>query len=215
MTTNHHTPIAAGATGDESTINTPLSDLDTGITNASDGTAAITPDIDGGTIDGATVGANTASSGAFTTLSATGAMSWGQMFNANLNNSPQTITTNTLTKIQWQSAGYDESSILDLATNYEAVFTQTGYYLIYARIYWSSWVANSLGELYIYIGGSGASYVVDYPNSGNGWSQQIMTFPNYITSSTTLDVRVKQVTGGNVDVNGATNLTTFSCMRVK
>ena len=57
-------------------INTNLDNID----NLLDGTTAVanmdlnTPDIDGGTIDGTTVGASSASTGAFTTLSASGVL---------------------------------------------------------------------------------------------------------------------------------------------
>ena len=59
-------------------INTNLDTID----NLFDGTTSIAPDINGGTIDGATIGATTASTGVFTSVNASGTIT-GNAFSGN------------------------------------------------------------------------------------------------------------------------------------
>jgi hypothetical protein len=64
--------ILAGAPATAASVKALLDGLDTALANVASGALAITPDINGGSIDGAVIGATTPAAGSFTTIGGTG-----------------------------------------------------------------------------------------------------------------------------------------------
>ncbi|MBF3825415.1 hypothetical protein ISF98_29175 [Burkholderia pseudomallei] len=110
------------------------------------------PTISGGTIDNAPVGGTTASSGKFTTLSASGneALTYG-------NASGQSIPNNTATDITNWTKIVDRLNANFNATTGVYTAPATGYYLISAQIIYSSIAPAAIGDqfnLYLLINSS-------------------------------------------------------------
>ena len=135
MTTKHHTPIAYNANLTNTIINAVWADLDQQITDIEDGTHNLTtPDINGGSIDGAIIGGATPAAAAFSPLNASGNLAFGDVWLAHRNSSSQSINSGSFTTIEFTNTDLDVNSGFDTVTNYEITPSVAGWYLMYAQV---------------------------------------------------------------------------------
>jgi len=129
--------------------------------------------------------------------------------------SDQTISNATATIITVDSETFDTNGFHDSSTN-TGRFTipsgQGGYYLIYARIAWST---NTTGARILYLYKNGAQD--HYMQSGtlsNSFSTQVFTEVMSLSAGDYIEIRGEQSSGGSLDINGGAQRTTIGVAKL-
>jgi hypothetical protein len=127
--------------------------------------------------------------------------------------SNQSISTDTTTKVNFDTEYYDNDSEYDSTTNYRFTATTAGKYHVSAMVYWCSIPA---GWFYLYIYKNGANYKYGL------W--QNVTSSNYYTQSICADISlaatdyveiyVMQDTGSSQTIGGTSPVSDFSVHRI-
>ncbi len=132
------------------------------------------------------------------------------MFSAYIG-SVQTITTSTLTKVQFDTESFDTNSWYDSSTNYRFTPLKAGKYLVIGRIIYNN---NNTGEknLYIHKNGSVASFTNNYSVSPAIPSTLVNSLIDMNGTTDYLELFTFQTTGANADTNIGSVGTEFSAI---
>jgi hypothetical protein len=137
LTTNYHTALASTDSANAETMNSVIRQLDQQMNDMDDGAHNFSAiDIDGGAIDGTTIGGTTPAAGAFTDLAVTGNLNFGSAFLAGISH-PQSVAATTEETVEWNYIYLDSDSALDLSHEtgaYTFTPTQAGYYFMTATV---------------------------------------------------------------------------------
>lgn len=133
MSTTYHDDIDAEALK-AYVINTPLQQLDKKMIDMDDGTHAFSAiNVDGGAIDGATIGATTSTAGTFTTLDATGDLDLGSYFKVHLASKSQSVATLATDLVEFDTIRLDNNDDFNQATYY-FIPSVAGWYFFVAML---------------------------------------------------------------------------------
>lgn len=120
----------------------------------------------------------------------------------------QTITDNTITKVQFNAESYDTSNSFDSITNYRFTPTLAGKYYINSQVIWDTPVsATPAYEMYIYKNGSSVTQVVsDNTASLSGYyTQSIQDVIDMNGSTDYIEIYAYQLTGGSITIGTGFN----------
>ena len=126
--------------------------------------------------------------------------------------SDQSITANTITKIEFNSETYDNQGEFDSATNYNFTATVAGKYMVNAFATLTATSANDNVNIYIYKNGSAHSDVVQADAKGGTFSIGICDVVTLAVNDT-IDIRIRNATN-NDSVDSGTTVTWLNIHKV-
>jgi hypothetical protein len=151
-------------------VNAVFQQFDQQVTDMDNGTHAFqNVDIDGGTIDAATIGATSPAPGSFTTIGATGTLDYGSVFKADKNgqiNGGQNVDTLATDVIAFPREWLDSNGDFDTLTSR---FTPSvgGWYMLVAQAHFAALATGKLFEVSIRKNGTAIS-VFGLVSTGTG-----------------------------------------------
>jgi len=115
----------------------------------------------------------------------------------------QTISNDTLTKIQLNAKDYDSQDEFDEVTNFRFTAKKTGYYLILGSLYWNSAVDQCRLSTYIYKNGSACTVGVTNA-SGTSVTFSRVSDIQYLNVNDYIELWGYQNSGGNISISANT-----------
>lgn len=118
-------------------------------------------------------------------------------------NANQTIATATITKVQLNTENFDPNNNFDNATNYEYVAPMAGYYQVNGEVLWAVPAATAnIASILVYVnGGLRLRGQAETLSTTAGQVKSIVVSGIIrVSEGDTVDLRVYQDSGGNVDI---------------
>jgi hypothetical protein len=129
------------------------------------------------------------------------------------NSSAQTISTSSETKVQFNAESYDKSNEFDSTSDYDFTVTTAGRYLITAQVVWASAVDQKNLQIRLFKN-TGRILNNHIQSSGTGIHTSVLFDIVTLAASDTLEIRVFQDTGGDVDLTNGEDKTFFAIHRI-
>jgi len=170
VTTNYHTALSSTDELTTEAINSVLRDLGQQLEDMNDGTHAFSAiDVDGGTVDGATIGANSAAAGTFTDLTVTNDIAVGSALMVGIRYG-QYVATATTATVQWNNILLDTDDAYSLTT-YRWTPTTAGWYALSAAVTFE--LGNSAKQNIVWIRKNGSAVALSYLSTKGTFNETI------------------------------------------
>jgi hypothetical protein len=127
-------------------------------------------------------------------------------------NTTQTISNNTVTKVQYDDEDWDPDLVYDPTTNYRYQPNVARLYDIDAKVLWSSFGGGSPFTAVIYIYKNGAEFDRVQLFSNGTFSSTVSSKVPLNGTTDYVEIYVLQITGGNTDISNAATYNVF-CAR--
>ena len=123
----------------------------------------------------------------------------------------QSITTGTITKVEFNTAIYDNDSEFDLTTDYDFTITTAGIYLVHAHLTLGYLGTGNILRAHIYVNGSEVSRTFVVP-ARNGVITGDITKVMKLAVNDAVTIHVYHNEGSTQDIHGAIEANTHLCI---